>query len=137
MSNHIHLIVSAQDGYKLSDIVRDFKSYTAKEILRHLVEGHGESRSEWMLRLFTYFAKYNKNNKKFQFWKRGNKPIELSSPLWINQKLNYIHNNPVKSGIVSKPENYIYSSARWYLEQQGRLKVDILDFSNNIGYVGL
>lgn len=135
MSNHIHIIVSAADGYSLSDIIRDFKKHTSKTILKKLIEGQGESRSEWMLKMFAYHAKYNKNNSKFQVWQRGNHPIELSSPKWINQKLAYIHNNPVRAGIVYSAEEYVYSSARWYSQGEGPLGVEILDFYNSTGYV--
>lgn len=112
MSNHVHVIWSANEGYKLSDIVRDFKRHTAKTILEEVQGSNQESRSEWMLRLFKYFAKYNKNNTTFQFWKRDNRPTELVSPKWINEKLTYIHLNPVRVGIVDKAENYKYCSAR-------------------------
>jgi len=88
-----------------------------------------------MLRLFKYYARFNKNNTQYQLWKRDNRPIELVSPKWINQKLNYIHNNPVRAGIVELPENYLYSSALWYLEEEGKIKIDILRFENNVGYV--
>jgi len=79
MSNHVHLIVRASEGYDLSDIIRDFKTYTSKSIITEVLQETEESRSEWMLRLFKYFAKFNSKNKKYQFWKRDNKPIELVS----------------------------------------------------------
>ena len=60
-----------------------------------------------MLKLFGYFAKFNKKNENFQFWKKDNRPIELIYPKWINQKLNYIHQNPVQAGIVDQPEHYL------------------------------
>ena len=135
MSNHMHLIISADNGCRLSDIIRDFKKFTSKTILKLIMTTPEESRSEWMLRLFKYYARFNKNNTQYQLWKRDNRPIELVSPKWINQKLNYIHNNPVRAGIVEHPENYIYSSALWYLEEEGKIKIDILRFENNVGYV--
>ncbi len=90
MSNHMHVILSAKEGYVLSDIIRDLKRHTAKTIIETIQTTKEESRSEWMLKLFNYYAKYNKNNSTNQFWRRNNKPIELSSPKWINQKLAYI-----------------------------------------------
>ena len=135
MSNHIHVIFSAREGYQISDIVRDIKRHTATTIIKDLIKGQGESRSEWMLRLFKYFAKFNANNEKFQLWKKGNKPIELISPKWLNQKLAYIHLNPVRAGIVSKAEHFVYSSANYYLNDQGILAVDKLNFDLSIGYI--
>lgn len=137
MSNHMHVIMSAKEGHRLSDTVRDFKKYTATSIIDMTLTNKEESRSEWMLKLFKYFAKYNKNNGVYQFWRRDNKPIELSSPKWINQKLAYIHLNPVRAGIVDKAEDYRYSSAGSYLGKEGQLKIELLDMGITEGYVDI
>jgi REP element-mobilizing transposase RayT len=133
MSNHMHIIISSQDGFRLSDSIRDFKKFTSKTIVKLIMITPEESRSEWILRLFKYYAKFNKNNEKYQFWKRDNKPIELVSPKWINQKLSYTHNNPVRSGIVEDPEDY--TSASWYKEETGKVEISKLILDNSIGYV--
>ncbi len=133
MSNHIHLIVRTDREAGLSAIIRDFKTFTSKQIVKTIIENPGESRREWMLRLFKYYAKYNSKNGEYQFWKQNNKPIELASIEWINQKLNYIHMNPVNAGLVEAPEHYIYSSARNYLDMEGLIEVELLDLHNDIG----
>lgn len=135
MSNHIHFMGYAKTGYVLSDILRDFKTYTSKQILKSIIEDSGESRQEWMLRMFKYFAKYNSNNTTYQFWKNDNRPIELESPRWINNRLNYIHNNPVNSGLVKEPEHYIYSSAINYTKGLGLIEVENIDLGMTEGYV--
>ncbi len=135
MSNHMHVILSAKEGYVLSYIVRDFKRHTAKTIIERILTTKEESRSEWMLKLFKYYAKYNKNNSKYQFWGRDNKPVELSSPKWINQKLAYIHLNPVRAGIVENTEEYNYSSSGNYNGEDGKLEVELLDIGVTEGYV--
>lgn len=135
MSNHVHLILRTENEVGLSAIVRDLKTFTSKRIIQSILENPGESRSEWMLRLFRYYAKYNSNNTKFQFWKQNNHPVELVSPKWINQKLSYIHLNPVEAGIVDLPEHYLYSSARNYVGQEGLIAVEILDFPNSVGFI--
>jgi len=127
ISNHLHLIVRTNEGIKMSDVLRDFKKYTSKEILKLIIGSNVESLQEWMLRLFKYYAKYIKNNKRYQFWKRDNRPIELSTPKWINQKLDYIHNNPVNAGLVNAPEDYVYSIASNYYTGERVLKVELLD----------
>jgi putative transposase len=127
MSNHIHLIAYAREGYELSAIIRDFKKFTATTILKTIIQNSGESRSEWMLRLFKYHAKHNSSNDTYQLWQKGNHPIELVSPKWIWQKLNYIHLNPVRAGLVENPEDYLYSSAGYYERGMGILEVEILD----------
>ncbi len=135
MSNHIHLIVHAKETYQLSAIIRDFKKFTAKKIIKTILQNPKESRSEWILRLFKYYAKYNSNNDTYQFWQRHNKPIELISPKWIRQKLDYIHLNPVKSGLVQDATHYTYSSAKQYKGEEGLLELSIINLGATEGYI--
>lgn len=133
MSNHVHLVVYSR-GEKLSNIIRDFKKFTSTQIIKSVLQNPRESRSTWMLNLFKYYAKYNMNNKKYQPWQHNNKPTELYNPKWINRRLNYVHLNPVKAGIVIKPEDYVYSSAKDYFGEEGLLKVEVIDVSNDAHY---
>jgi len=110
MSSHIHLIV-ANDDDCLSDILRDFKSYTAKRILKMIAESLTESRKEWLLYLFEYFAKSSVQNKDYQFWQKTNHPTELFTAPVFEQKMEYIHQNPVKAMLVNDASAYVYSSA--------------------------
>lgn len=114
MSNHLHLIVSAKNK-DLSDVLRDFKKYTSKQIIAAIQNSPHESRREWMLRIFREQGEKNSRNKEFQFWRQDNQPMELYSSAFVVQKMNYIHNNPVEAGIVDKPEEYLYSIARNYV----------------------
>jgi len=134
MSNHMHVIMSAREGFRLSDIIRDFKKYTAKTIIESMLKSQEESRREWMLKLFKYYSKYNTV---YQFWRRDNRPVELTSPKWINQKLAYIHLNPVRSGLVESAEDYTFSSARCYLGEDGDLEIELLDLNITEGYIDL
>ena len=116
MSNHLHLIISAEENSKgVSAIIRDFKSYTSKAIISWLVNSNKESRKEWMLEIFRKSAKYGKANQNYQLWKQRSHPIILFYPKFIFQKLDYIHMNPVVAGIVEKPEHYCFSSAQNYI----------------------
>jgi len=135
MSNHLHLVCYAKEPNLLSNVIRDFKKFTSKRIIQEIETNHSESRREWLLRLFKYHAKFNNNNQEYQFWYQHNKPIELESPTWINQKINYIHLNPVKNGLVDLPEAYKYSSASQYLGQKGLIEIEILDPGIEIGYI--
>ena len=110
MSNHIHILLRSSTG-KLSDTIREFKSFTAKQILL-AIEMEQESRRDWMLNLFEFAAKQHKRNEKYQVWTHENHAELIYSDNFIFQKLNYIHENPVRSGIVEKAEDYLYSSAR-------------------------
>ena|SRR5215831_1075129 len=113
MSNHLHLIASARNQ-DLSDLLRDFKKFTSKEIVKAIQANQWESRKDWMLEMFNREGEKNSRNKNFQFWRQENHPEELYSPEFILQKRNYIHNNPVTAGIVERPEHYLYSSAKDY-----------------------
>ena len=69
--------------------------------------------------------KKKSNVKQRQFWQQHNKPIELWSDKVIQQKIDYVHNNPVESGFVTDPVDWKYSSARNYQEDQTVLEIDI------------
>jgi putative transposase len=125
MSNHMHCVLSCKEN-KLSDVIRDFKTHTSKTIIKSITDEVGESRKEWMLAQFKDKGLNNKRNKNYQFWKQDNHPIELYSNYFIEQKVDYIHKNPLESGIVEKPEEYIYSSAKNYCGEEGLLKVEFL-----------
>jgi len=126
MSNHLHLIVSATEGAHLSDILRDFKKFTSKPIIKAIQENHRESRREWMLDIFKSEGQQNARNVFNQFWRQTNHPIELRSRRMKYQRLDYLHNNPVKAGIVTSPEYYKYSSAVSYISKGGLLDVEFL-----------
>ena len=126
MSNHVHLIASVKEGYKLSDVLRDHKKHTSKNIIEEIKENPDESRKNWMLWLFASHGERNPNNKKYQFWQQDNHPVELDANEMMDQRLDYLHNNPVKAGIVNEAENYIYSSAIDYVDGKGLLEVNLL-----------
>jgi len=135
MTNHIHCIWQTPEG-NLSDIVRDFKKYTSAMIIKKVINEPWESRSEWLKIVMDYHAKFNQNNSNYQLWQNGNHPIELESPAFIHQKLNYIHLNPVRAAFVIEPEHYIYSSASNYINGKGILEVTILEIPlSNIGFI--
>ena len=110
MPSHIHLIARHKEG-KLNEIIRDFKSVTAKEIIKEILNSGIESRKEWMLAMFKDYASKLRQNKEYMFWQKTHHPTELFNPKVMNQKIDYIHNNPVEAGYVNSPENYLYSSA--------------------------
>ena len=126
MTNHVHLIISSISN-KLEHIVRDLKKFTSKQIIKAIQENNAESRKEWMLNIFSYTGKNNNNNKEFQFWKQDYHPIELDTPEKMKQRLDYLHENPVRGGLVWEPWHYKYSSAiDYYTNEHGLLKVEHL-----------
>jgi putative transposase len=106
MSNHVHLIARASDGIKLQDILRDHKKFTSKAILKAIEDNPQESRREWLLGLL------HRPDGAAQLWQHDLHPIWLRRPDIIQQKLTYIHRNPVLEGLVEEPHHYLYSSAR-------------------------
>lgn len=126
MSNHVHLIIGTQTESQ-SDIIRDFKKFTSKTVVKAIADNLQESRKEWMLWLFERAGKRNSNNSNFQFWQQHNHPIELDSTFLIEQKLEYIHNNSVEAGFVMEPHAYSYSSAIDYAGGKGLVAIKLLN----------
>jgi len=123
MPNHVHLIFRSANEDP-SGLLRDFKGFTARQLLKAIEENPQESRREWMLRKMEQAGRRNSNVKKRQFWQQHNKPIELWSSKVLKQKIDYIHNNPVKQGFVTDPVDWKYSSARNYADDETVLKID-------------
>ena len=126
MTNHLHLLVSAQLPNKLPDIIRDFKKHTNKQIIK-LIQEEVESRRDWMLYRFQYHAKYTSRIQDYKVWQDGYHGIVCDNINILSQKLDYIHNNPVRTGIVTTPECYQYSSAANYAGEKGMMDVVLLD----------
>lgn len=104
LDNHLHAILSAPD---LSRVLADFKRHTAKCLLEQFaVEGN-----EWLINQFEYFRARHKIESQHQIWQEGSHPQALVSDDMLIQKLEYLHNNPVKRGLVAAPEHWRYSSA--------------------------
>lgn len=111
MTSHVHLIIGRQGDVKLEGIIRDIKKYTANSVIEAIRSNPQESRRELLIWLFEKSGKANSNNTNYQFWQQHSHPIELTTNELIDQRLDYIHNNPVEAGIVLSPEHYLYSSA--------------------------
>ncbi len=126
MTNHIHLILSSETA-KIEHLVRDIKKFTSKQIINAIRDNPDESRKEWMLNLFAFVGQGNHNNKVFQFWKQDYHPIELNTNEKLNQRLQYLHENPVQSGLVWEAWHYKYSSAiDYYTSEKGLLTIERL-----------
>jgi REP element-mobilizing transposase RayT len=121
MTNHVHLIFRSIDNQKPELLLGDFKRFTSRAIIKAIQENPKESRKEFLLDYFKKEAAKSSNTTNFQFWRHDNKPIELWSNEVIQQKIDYIHNNPVEEGIVFRPEDYKYSSAPDYAGEKGLL----------------
>jgi REP element-mobilizing transposase RayT len=126
MSNHLHLIAAADEGYHLSNILRDFKKFTSKAILSEINDNPLESRKKWLLNEFEFAGRHKSNIKNYKFWQDGNETKEIHSTGFLVQKLEYIHENPVKAEIVEYAHEYLYSSAKNYAGENGLIKVVLI-----------
>jgi putative transposase len=125
MPSHVHLIFRAKNANP-GDLLRDLKTFTSKKLQRMIAENPQESRKEWMLWMMERAGTKNSNVKRMQLWQQHNKPIELWSPKVIDQKADYIHNNPVEAGFVLEPHQWKYSSAIDYSDGKGILDIDFV-----------
>ncbi len=123
----MHLVAAARNG-SLSNVLRDFKKFTSKQLLAAIENNNQESRREWMPDIFRKEGEKNSRNKEYQFWRQDNQPKECYSQQFTAQKIEYVHNNPVEAVIVNKAEEYLYSSARdyYYGKRHGLLEIEWL-----------
>ena len=120
MENHLHLIAGAPDP---SGVIRAFKGFTAREIVA-MAESTGRS---GLLNEFMKHKKRYKENSQFQIWQEGAHPQIIRDDDTLNQKIEYIHNNPVRRGYVDAPEHWRYSSARnYYSNDHSVMEIDAL-----------
>ena len=110
MPDHLHLIVSCGGGRSLPDIIRDFKRYTSRECTSLL----RTKRNDEILYIFRKAAVAMGNSQTFKVWQNGFHPIGLYTEPFLKQKLDYLHENPVRKAYVAKAEEWAYSSARNY-----------------------
>jgi putative transposase len=108
MPNHIHLIWQMREGINASHVQRDFLKFTAQQMKFDLEKNHPK--------VLEHF-KVNLKDRLYQFWENRPLSIPIYSSQVLEQKLNYIHSNPVqeKWRLADLPENYYYSSAKYYL----------------------
>lgn len=121
MPSHVYFVSYSENG-SLSNILRDLKSYTANQLIKAIEDNSQESKKELFLKLFRHFGGKRPQKQKMQFWKHDNHPFFLYSNKMIDQKIDYIHNNPVVAGFVNHAYEWRLSSANEF----SPIKVDVL-----------
>ncbi|MBJ6945809.1 hypothetical protein JG666_00640 [Vibrio cholerae] len=116
LENHCHFVLQSKALDR--DIAR-FKSWTAKALIQYLVENNVRQ----ILDQLAFYKKAHKGDRAYQFWQEGAHPELIQGEDMMRQKIEYIHQNPVKRGYVDEAAHWRYSSARDYLGQQGLLEV--------------
>ena len=120
--HHIHLIFYINRTTCISDIMRDFKKYTSIEVRDYL----NKTKSSFYPILV---AEGQKVEQKFKLWMNRSDKVAIVNEKILAIKLKYIHDNPVRAGLVSKAEDYLYSSAKDYLtDNKGLLKIDFIEW---------
>jgi putative transposase len=122
MTGHVHMITGSQK-VKLEGIVPDIKKHSSSELKIAIKNNPQESRKEWMLWMMERAGKKNGNNKDWQFRQQPNKPTEITDQEMFDKTLDYIHQNPVVAGFVTKPEDWKYSSARDFCGAKGLVEL--------------
>jgi REP element-mobilizing transposase RayT len=106
MPNHVHILWRKQDEWLNKNVQQHFSKYTAQQLKFNLSENYPH--------LLPRF-KSTQDDRAYQFWERRPYKATMYNRLVMEQKLDYIHDNPVKAGLCSLPEDYIFSSAAFYL----------------------
>jgi len=112
MLTHFHLVAQTEDGVKFHEVMRDMKKFTSKEISREL-ESDGQ---RLFLYVFKKAAEREKGRQRYKVWQHDYHPQIVYSDSVCYQKLDYMHNNPLRKGFVEKPEDWLFSSARNYAD---------------------
>ncbi len=112
MPNHVHLIVRFLADHTLSDVMRNFKKHTAKQVICQYQAENNDKSLEFLKRAASHIP-----NQKYKVWEDGYDARDVFSPGFLRQKAEYIHNNPCRPHweLVEHPEAYLWSSARYYL----------------------
>jgi len=106
MPNHFHILYEVVSPFFNSNIKQSLQGFTSKELLKSM------SKDE------KYMFCVEKSNRRFQIWKSPSLSVPIFSDKFIFQKLNYIHNNPKKAGLVKDNFDYRLCSYRSYKERK-------------------
>jgi len=116
LENHLHLVASSDD---IAKTIKKFKSYTAKKLLELLQKENIKT----ILEQLAFYKKAHKKTTTYQVWQEGMQPKLMQNEKIMLQKIEYIHNNPVKRGYVDEAKHWRYSSARDYEGTKGLLDI--------------
>lgn len=127
MTNHLHLLVQAKEGFVMADIEKEFKTFTTAKILE-AIDTEPEVRKEWMMKRFENVGSILGLLKKFHVWQSTGSPqfIDMKKTDALIDQVCFVHENPVRDRFVDTAAEYPYSSARDYAGLKGLVKVSKL-----------
>jgi REP element-mobilizing transposase RayT len=124
MPNHVHFIIQCWAEDPFAAVLRDFKKHVADRMLR-------QYETEGNAKVLAFLASaVTRRDRRHKVWEDGYNAKDVFSADFFLQKLTYIHNNPCQAhwALVEYPQDYVWSSARFYLaEQRGLIPVDSAD----------
>jgi REP-associated tyrosine transposase len=109
MPTHMHAILWPQSACLISDVMRDFKRYSSRAISEQL-----ERDNQHGLLMHFALTRPGKGHARYRIWQQGYHPEIMLTTAFCNQKMEYIHNNPLNAGLVDDPIDWKYSGARNY-----------------------
>jgi len=116
LENHLHLVVQSE---QLDNDLARLKSYTARQLITYLNQHHVNI----ILEQLAFYKKGHKDDRAYQFWQEGVHPEMIQGEAMMQQKIDYIHQNPVKRGYVDHAMHWRYSSARDYGGEKGLIDI--------------
>jgi len=118
MPNHLHAIIQCRAEDPLADVMRDLKKHIADRIVRHYQVKGNQSVLDFLASVVT-----RPDKQRYQVWEDGYDARDIFSPEFLQQKMTYVHNNPCQPhwNLVKRPEDYAWSSARFYLLEEPTL----------------
>ena len=124
MTNHLHMMIQAKEGYVMAEIEKEFKTFTATKILE-AIDTEPDARKEWMMKRFENFGNILGLLKKYHVWQSSSSPsfIDLKRTDALLEHISFIHENPVRDRFVDTATDYPYSSARDYAGMKGLVKI--------------
>src|ERR1700733_4197788 len=127
MSSHLHLMIKTEKGTGPAHFEKDFKKHTTPEIIQ-AIEMEMDFRREWMIQRFEGFSASLRRIEKFQVWQSCSSPLHIDheQPGMLMDRIEHIHDNPVRERIVDLAESYLYSSARDYAGLKGLVNVKVI-----------
>ena len=112
LPSQVYMIADVEEGKSnLPKVLRDLKSSSAKQILRAISEHPDESRKEWLMRLFHFFANRYQHDSEHHFWQFGNQPVDLEKLLKKDKPIPTPIDKLLDAKFVDDPGHYVYCSA--------------------------
>ena len=112
MPEHYHIVIDTMEKYSIMKIKEDMNKYISRVIIKDIKTRHPKTLEK--LQIETPVRKGHRPHR-YRLFQKGRYDFEIVTPSKLLEKLEYMHNNPLRAGLVEKPEDYLFSSARNYV----------------------